>query len=342
MIVLGIETSCDETSAAIVKDGREILSNVVHTQAEHKPYGGVVPEIASRCHIMLLPGIVEQAVKESGISWEDIDVIAGTRGPGLASSLLVGWSTAKGLAMRLNKPLVAINHIEAHIHSVFLNPSAPDPHEAVPMLGLAVSGGHSNIFNIPEYGKIETIGRTIDDAAGEALDKAAKLLGLGYPGGPIIDKIAKTVTPGKIHFPEGRVREETETGGLRNDLCMSFSGLKTSLLTYVTKNPPQGESEIAQIAADYQEAIVSAIVKRCELVIRGKKYMAVGGGVSLNSRLRSALQEMCDKHDVQLLLALPKHCGDNAAMIAGLAGMGRGIPSPESFDLDIAPFWPVD
>lgn len=191
MIVLGIETSCDETSAAVVRDGRDVLASIVHTQQQHKPYGGVVPEIASRCHIELLPGIVNEAVAASGVPWSAIEAVAATRGPGLASSLLVGWSMAKGLARRLDVPLIAINHTEAHIHSVFLDPAAPDPHEAVPMLALAVSGGHTSLFRIPRYGEIALVGRTVDDAAGEALDKAAKLLGLGYPGGPIIDKLSR-------------------------------------------------------------------------------------------------------------------------------------------------------
>lgn len=341
MIVLGIETSCDETSAAVVRDGREVLSCVVHTQQQHKPFGGVVPEIASRCHIRLLPGIVEEAVAQSGVGWDGIDVVAATRGPGLASSLLVGWSFAKGLAMRTGKPLRAINHIEAHLHSVFLNPEAPDPGDCYPMLGLAISGGHTNLFRLSEPGRIELVGRTVDDAAGEALDKAAKLLGLGYPGGPVIDKLARTRTPRTGLFPEGRVREGTDTSGLRADLCMSFSGLKTSLLHYVTQNPPANEEEVAQIATDYQEAVVGAIVRRVGKALGGARFLAVGGGVSLNSRLRSALAELCEKRRVKLLLALPKHCGDNAAMIAGLAGMGRGVPSPAAFDLDISPNWEV-
>ncbi len=341
MTILGIETSCDETSAAVVKDGREVLSNVVHTQMQHRAFGGVVPEIASRCHIQLLPDIVDEAVKNSGLDWSQLDAIAATRGPGLASSLLVGWSMAKGIAKRLNIPLIAINHTEAHLHSVFLNPDAPDPLEAIPMLGLAVSGGHTSLFRIPEYGHIELIGRTVDDAAGEALDKAAKLLGLGYPGGPILDKMSRGRVPNPRVFPEGRVREGVETGGLSHELCMSFSGLKTSLLNRVTKDPPQDEEEVAQIATDYQEAVVQALMKRCDKALGNAKYLAVGGGVSLNSRLRTCLAELCERRGVRLLMALPKHCGDNAAMIAGLACMGRGIPSPESFTLDIAPSWPV-
>ncbi len=339
MIVLGIETSCDETSAAIVRDGREVLSCVVHTQPQHRPFGGVVPEIASRCHIRLLPDIVERAVQESGLAWNQIDEIAATRGPGLASSLLVGWSFAKGLALQTGKPLRAINHMEAHLHSVFLHPDAPDPTTAYPRLGLAVSGGHTSLYRMPAPGKITLIGRTVDDAAGEALDKAAKLLGLGYPGGPIIDKLAKTKTPHQGVFPEGRIGEHTETGGLRPDLCLSFSGLKTALLRVVQANPPKSDDEIAQLVSDYQEAVVGAIVRRVEKALRNEKYLAVGGGVSLNSRLRALLAQSCAKRGVQLLLALPKHCGDNAAMIAGLAGMGSGILSPASFDLDIDPSW---
>lgn len=342
MIVLGIETSCDETSAAVARNGREVLSCIVHTQQQHKPYGGVVPEIASRCHIALLPGIVREAVETAGVPWSGIDAVAATRGPGLASSLLVGWSMAKGLALRLDRPLIAINHTEAHLHSVFLDPAAPDPLEAIPMLGLAVSGGHTSIFRIPKYGELHLVGRTVDDAAGEALDKAAKLLNLGYPGGSVIDKLSRTKTPGVYTFPEGNVREGAATGGLRHDLCLSFSGLKTSLLHQVTREPPKSDDEVAQLACDYQEAVVRAIVKRCEKALGKAKYMAVGGGVSLNSRLRVLLAEMCAAHNVSLLMALPRHCGDNAAMIAGLAGMGRGISSPESFSLDISPSWPVD
>ena len=342
MNVLGIETSCDETSAAVVRDGREVLSCVVHTQAQHRPFGGVVPEIASRCHIRLLPEIVERAVAESGVGWGGLDLVAATRGPGLASSLLVGWSAAKGLAMRTGLPLRAVNHIEAHLHSVFLDPAAPDPRECFPRLGLAVSGGHTNLFRMPEEGRIELVGRTVDDAAGEALDKAAKLLGLGYPGGPVVDRLSRGRTPRTGLFPEGRVREGALTGGLDPELCLSFSGLKTALLHRVTEQPPQGEEEVAQLACDYQEAVVGALVRRCDLALRGGgRFLAVGGGVSLNSRLREALRALCDARGVRLLLALPKHCGDNAAMIAGLAGMGRGIPSPEAFGLEVAPSWPA-
>ena len=343
MTVLGIETSCDETSAAVVRDGREVLSCVVHTQPEHRAWGGVVPELASRCHAERLPGIVRAAVAESGVGWSGIDTIAATRGPGLASSLLVGWSMAKGIALRTGLPLVAVNHIEAHLHSVFLDPSAPPPESCRPMVGLAVSGGHTSLFRVDAGGGLELLGRTVDDAAGEALDKAAKLLGLGYPGGPVIDRLSRGRAPGEGVFPEGKLHGGAAPAGLDPALCTSFSGLKTSLLHRVTQSPPRTEEEVARLACDYQAAVVGALVRRCELALArtGARFLAVGGGVSLNSALRARLSEMCERRGVRLLLALPKHCGDNAAMIAGLAGMGRGIRSPESFDLDVDPSWAV-
>ena len=192
MLVLGIETSCDETAAAVVKDARTVLSNVVYSQIPlHQAYGGVVPEIASRSHLEKIDGVIEEAMVEAKVTYDQLDAIAVTYGPGLASSLIVGLSAAKGLAMRLEKPLIAINHLEAHIHSVFLKADAPDPREACPLLALVVSGGHTCWIDIPAPGQYTVIGQTLDDAAGEAFDKAAKLLGLGYPGGPLIDKAAK-------------------------------------------------------------------------------------------------------------------------------------------------------
>ena len=343
MTVLGIETSCDETSAAVVRDGREVLSCVVHTQEQHRPFGGVVPEIASRCHVRLLPGIVARAVEESGVGWDGIDLVAATRGPGLASSLLVGWSFAKGLALSLGRPLRAMNHIEAHLHSVFLDPAAPPPDECLPRVGLAVSGGHTSLFRLDAPDRIAALGRTVDDAAGEALDKAAKLLGLGYPGGPVIDRVSRGLVPEEGVFPEGRLHGGVAPAGLDPELCTSFSGLKTALLHRVTASPPRSEADVARLACDYQAAVVGALVRRCELALErtGARFLAVGGGVSLNSSLRARLGAMCETRGVRLLLALPKHCGDNAAMIAGLAGTGRGVRSPEAFDLDVDPSWAV-
>ena len=345
MTFLGIETSCDETSAAVVRNGREVLSCVVHTQPEHRRWGGVVPELASRCHVEKLPEIVRAAVSKSGVGWSGIDAVAATRGPGLASALLVGWSAAKGIALSRGIPLVAVNHIEAHLHSVFLDPEAPDPAECHPMVGLAISGGHTNLFRVDAPGKIALVGRTVDDAAGEALDKAAKLLGLGYPGGPVIDRISRGLEPREGVFPEGRVRDGASCGALDPALCTSFSGLKTALLTRVKANPPSDDAETARLACDYQAAVVGAVVRRCERALEkfaSARCLAVGGGVSLNSLLRSELRRLAERKGVRLLLARPEHCGDNAAMIAGLAGTGRGIVSPASFDLDVEPSWPVE
>ena len=336
--VLAVETSCDETAAAVVLGGRTVRSNVVHTQIPlHRRFGGVVPEIASRNHVEAVGPVVRQALDDAKLTLPDIDAVAVTNGPGLVGALLVGVSFAKGLAAARDLPLVGTNHIAAHIAANYLT----YPDLAPPFCCLIASGGHSHIVSVDDYDRFTLLGRTRDDAAGEALDKVARLLGLGYPGGPIIDKLSRGRVADPRAFPEGRVREGVETGGLRSDLCLSFSGLKTALLHRVTAQPPADDDAVAQLAADYQEAVVQALVKRCDKALGDAKYLAVGGGVSLNSRLRVCLAELCARRGVRLLLALPKHCGDNAAMIAALAAMGRGITSPESFALDIAPSWAV-
>lgn len=354
MRVLGIESSCDETAAAVVEDGVRVLSSVVFTQiAMHQPYGGVVPEIASRSHVEKIGSVVREAIIRAFSPdpehctvaeekwWDQIDAIAVTYGPGLASSLIVGLSAAKGLALRTGKPLIGINHIEAHLHSVFLTPGAPDPKTIFPALGLAVSGGHSCWIEMPKLGTYRIIGQTLDDAAGEAFDKAAKLLGLGYPGGPVIDRVAKTASRrDAVKFPQGRPKPGSPAlGNLAADLCVSFSGLKTSLMYHLRKHPPAGDAEVAEIVAAYQEAIVGALADRTKTALRRGKYRAllVGGGVSLNGRLRERLAEVTAKANVPLLLALPKYCGDNAAMIAGLAGIGVGVRGEAAMRLDVAP-----
>lgn len=341
-LVLGIETSCDETAAAVVRNGREVLSSVIYSQIEkHSPYGGVVPEIASRSHAETLPAVVSHAMQKAGKDWRELDRIAATRGPGLASSLLVGWSASKGLARRLQTPLWAVNHIEAHIASVFLDPAAPPPCQAVPMTILVVSGGHTSLFKCRKFGEFELIGRTIDDAAGEALDKAAKLLGLGYPGGPVIDRLAKEIEVTSTSFPSGQVRTASAPlGNLRPELCFSFSGLKTALLRRLQIKPPDTAEGTAFLAAEYQEAVVNALVERCGLALDPEdRYLAVGGGVSMNSRLRTKLKELCRARDIGLLLAKPEHCGDNAAMIAGACGLGLGLTGQNVFTMDILPNW---
>ena len=326
MDILGIETSCDETAAAVVRDGREVLSNVVYTQIPlHRPYGGVVPEIASRAHVEKITEVVGAALEG-----RKVDAVAVTYGPGLSPALIVGLNAAKGLAMSMDVPLLGINHIEAHLHTPFLFDSGEDPvvkgevSDFMPALGLAISGGHTNWFDMPEYGRYETIGQTLDDAAGEAFDKAAKLLGLGYPGGPKVDKIAKAYSGGDlVPFPKGRPREGVSAlAGLPAELCVSFSGLKTSLLRYVQRHPEllapprdapvldvaEGLSvtrELARVVASYQEAIAEAVADRTRRALRRRRYraMVLGGGVSLNSRIRAVLSEVCDEAGVPLLMA---------------------------------------
>ena len=367
MLILGIESSCDETACAIVRDGCEVLSNVVYTQIPlHQPYGGVVPEVASRAHVEKISGVVREAMKGG----ERVDAVAVTYGPGLASSLLVGLNAAKGLAMGRGVPLIGVNHIEAHLHTPFLYdrgsadlPSAR-PETSMPALGLAVSGGHTTWVDMPAYGTYTIIGQTLDDAAGEAFDKAAKLLGLGYPGGPVIARWAKgywngatdfsdaaalkalaypagiTVRDPMPRFPKGHPRAGTAAlAGLDADLCVSFSGLKTALLYHVKKNPPKDDLETAQIVAAYQEAIVGTLADRTRLALKRRDYRAliVGGGVSLNGRLRAKLAEVAAEMKVPLLLAQPKYCGDNAAMIAGLAYYKHECAGDAALNVDVNP-----
>ena len=344
MNILGIETSCDETACAVVKDGREVLTNVVYTQIPlHQPYGGVVPEVASRAHIEKIHGVVKEAMRAP------VDAVAVTYGPGLASSLLVGLNAAKGLALSLGVPLIGVNHIEAHLHTPFLFDTgsavaqqSDPPESCMPARGLAVSGGHTTWIDMPSYGAYEIIGQTLDDAAGEAFDKAAKLLGLGYPGGPVIDRWARGVplTDDLPRFPKGAPRPGTAAlAGLDADLCVSFSGLKTALLYSVRKNPPKDDAEKARLVAGYQEAIVGALADRTARALgrRAYKALVVGGGVSLNGRLRARLAEVAQAAGVPLLLAQPKFCGDNAAMIAGLAYWRRNVTGDAALAVDVDP-----
>lgn len=369
MLILGIETSCDETAAAVVKDGREVVANVVYTQIPlHQPYGGVVPEIASRAHVEKISEVVGEALRTAG---GRVDAVAVTYGPGLSPALIVGLNAAKGLAKSLKVPLIPVNHIEGHLHTPFLfdcgeTPAVAGPEMLVPALGLAISGGHTCLVDMPEYGRYEIIGQTLDDAAGEAFDKASKLLGLGYPGGPKVDRIAKAYFQslgGKppcaanlVAFPKGRPRDGvTALAGLPAELCVSFSGLKTALLRYVQQRPelldppadaPQLEvtdtlavtTEMARTVASYQEAIVQAVADRVRAALARRDYRAlvVGGGVSLNSRLRAVLTEVAREAGVEILLARAKYCGDNGAMIAALAWYRRNLEA-EAFSIDVAP-----
>ncbi len=357
MNVLGIETSCDETSAAVVHGGVRVLSNLVFSQiAQHRPYGGVVPEIACRSHVEELPGILQQAVDQAGVSWDQIDAIAVTHGPGLASSLLIGLSAAKALALRLGKPLIAVNHIEAHLYSLFLPPArrigldggtegagagAPRPEEVCPMIVLMVSGGHTCLIRMEAVGRYRLLGQTLDDAAGEALDKGANVLRLGYPGGPAIETAACGGNPGFVKFPRGMEKRMAleSAGALDRALCFSFSGLKTALLYYVREHPGIfTDGRLKDVAASYQEAVFDALLLRVHRALQSGKAAAFGcvGGVAKNQRLREKLEKLCGEFGIRLILAPLPYCTDNAAMVAAVAGTGV-LPSADLEALDVLP-----
>jgi N6-L-threonylcarbamoyladenine synthase len=302
MLILGIDTSCDDTSAAIVEDGRRIISNVVSSQDEiHKKYGGIVPELASRRHIELIWPVVSEAMNTAGAQQKDLSAIAVTGGPGLIGSLLVGVCFAKSLSLMNNIPLVAVNHLEGHIHSIFLE-SQP----AFPFISLVVSGGHTSIYRVDHYGDYRELGRTRDDAAGEAYDKVAKLLGFGYPGGPIIDNLAARGNAHAIKFPKSK---------LKNSYDFSFSGLKTSVLNYVRKNP---ETSKEDVAASFQRAVIEVLTERIIEVVKSEEIrrVALSGGVSANSSLREQMGKALSEHGAETLLPSLGLCTDNAAMIA--------------------------
>lgn len=343
MKILGIETSCDETAAAIVRNGVEVLSNEVYSQvAQHEPYGGVVPELASRCHVEVLPGVVGRALAAAGQAWPGVDAIAVTYGPGLASSLLIGVAAAKSLALRLNKPLRGVNHLEAHLYSVFLGEHAPDPHVVCPLLVLLVTGGHTCLVLVREPGVYQLLGRTLDDAAGEALDKGASLLGLRYPGGPAIEVAAGEGNPVAIAFPRGlrQGNASQQVHGMRRDLCFSFSGLKTSLLYHLKKHPDAiANGGLPDLAASYQEAVFQALLDRTRRALEhtGAAHVACVGGVARNQRLGRLLGELSRAMGVQIHQTQPGYCTDNAAMIAALAGSGWPHASIDLMMEDIDP-----
>jgi N6-L-threonylcarbamoyladenine synthase len=332
VIILGMETSCDETAAAVIRNGRDVLSNIVYSQIKlHRAYGGVVPEIASRKHVEILPHVLKQALAEAKIGWEQLDAIAVTQGPGLASSLLVGLSAAKGLAIRLGIPLIGINHLEGHLFSAFIGEGAPVLQEQCPFTALIVSGGHTTLLRVLGAGRYRLLGSTIDDAAGEAFDKGSNLLGLGYPGGPAVDKASRGGNPDAVAFPRGKQKGET--------FSFSFSGLKTSLLYYLRQHPitPGDTARLADVTASYQEAIVDALVERTLLAARDGRPVAVVGGVSLNKRLREKLAAGSRKAGFPLMLSAPAFCTDNAAMIAAVAEHGLGVRGEDALHMDCEP-----
>ena len=330
MLTLGVETSCDETAAAVVEDGRRALSDVVSTQIDiHRRWGGVVPELASRNHVVQVMPVIHEALLRAGVSLRDIGQIAVTSGPGLVGALLVGLQVGKALAMALGIPVVGVNHLEGHLLAIRLMPSAPEP----PFLGLVVSGGHTSLYDATAFGQYRLVGATRDDAAGEAYDKVGKLLGLPYPGGLPVDQRAQGGNPQAIRFPRALPGREVYE--------WSFSGLKTAVLNHLRAHGvPEGQA-LGDLCASFQEAVADSLTSKVFAAARalGRKHVVICGGVAANSRLRSLAQERADEREISLHLPPPRLCTDNGAMIAvaGYEALRRGVRSDLS--LNANPAW---
>lgn len=329
VLILAIESSCDETAASVVKNGREVLSNVISSQiALHTLYGGVVPEIASRKHVEKINQVIREALKEAGKDLKEMDAIAVTYGPGLVGALLVGVSAAKALSFATGIPLVGVHHIEGHISANYIENKDLEP----PFVCLVASGGHSHLVVVKDYGKYEIIGRTRDDAAGEAFDKVARAIGLGYPGGPKIDKLSKEGNPDAIPFPRAKVAE--------NEYDFSFSGLKSAVLNYLNGCQMKGEPICeADVAASFQKAVVDVLVEHSMMAVKqyGFHKFAIAGGVASNSTLREAMRQACEREKIEFYHPSPILCTDNAAMIgaAGYYEFMNGVRS--GMDLNAVP-----
>ncbi len=314
MIVLGVESSCDDSAAAVLRDGRLVASVVSSQDAVHGPYGGVVPELASRHHVRNMLAVIHGALDRAGIGLDDVDGIAVTRGPGLIGSILVGLATAKGIALQRGLPLVGVHHLEGHLLAANLDRPVDEP-VPFPFLALIVSGGHSGLYLARARGDYACLGTTRDDAVGEAFDKVAKMLGLGYPGGPAIQRVARDGNPSAIRFPRARLK--------RSRFDLSFSGFKTAVWQYVRDQPPTPE-QVPDIAASVQEALVDMLVDTTAeaLDATGVERLVVSGGVSANARLRERMKALGDTRGVEVIVPRPALCTDNAAMIA-MAGWPR-------------------
>lgn len=327
--ILAIESSCDETAAAVIRNGREVLSNVISSQIElHKLYGGVVPEIASRKHIEKINQVIEQALEDANVTLEEVDAIGVTYGPGLVGALLVGVAEAKAIAYAANKPLVGVHHIEGHVAANYLEHPDLEP----PYLCLVVSGGHTHLVIVKDYSEFEILGRTRDDAAGEAYDKVARAIGLGYPGGPKIDKLSKEGNPDAIAFPRAKVADAPYD--------FSFSGLKSAVLNYLNSARMQNQEIIeADVAASFQKAVVDVLVDRAMLAAKdhGINKIAMAGGVASNSTLRAAMEAACEKRGYSLYRPSPIYCTDNAAMIGAAAYYEYIKGTRDGWDLNAVP-----
>lgn len=329
VLILAIESSCDETAASVVKNGREVLSNVINSQiAIHTEYGGVVPEIASRKHIENINPVIRMALKEANVTLDDITAIGVTYGPGLVGALLVGVAEAKAIAYATNKPLVGVHHIEGHISANYIENKELEP----PFIALVVSGGHTHLVKVEDYGRYEIIGRTRDDAAGEAFDKVARAVGLGYPGGPKIDKLAKEGNPEAITFPRAHVDDAPYD--------FSFSGIKSAVLNYINSAEMKGEEiNKADLVASFQKAVVDALVTRAIALVKESKMdkLAIAGGVASNSSLREAVKTQCEKNNIKFYSPSPVYCTDNAAMIGSAAYYEYIAGVRHGYDLNAIP-----
>lgn len=329
IITLAIETSCDETSCAVVKNGREVLSNIISSQVDiHRKYGGVVPEVASRKHIENINLIIQQALDEAHITFNDIDIVGVTRGPGLVGALLVGISSAKAIAYALDKPLVGVNHIEGHICANYIEHKDLEP----PFTCLVVSGGHTYLVYVKDYTEYEMVGRTRDDAAGEAFDKVARTLGLSYPGGPEIDRLSKIGNPNAIQFP--RVYLEN------NSYDFSFSGLKTAVLNYLNQARQKGEEiAVEDVAASFQQAVIEVLVDKSIRLAKERKTdkIVLAGGVAANQGLRELLIKRGQEENIEIFYPSIKLCTDNAAMIGSAAYFNFINNKVSDLDLSVAP-----
>ena len=341
MLVLGIESSCDETAASIVEDGHRVLSSIISSQVDkHACFGGVVPELAAREHLKNISPVIMGAFAEAGVTASQIDAMGVTCRPGLVPALLVGNAFAKGFAAAQGLPIVGINHFLGHIYGSFIeHPEVLASPEYFPIIALVVSGGHTAIVLIPADGHAEILGSTLDDAAGEALDKAAKLMGLGYPGGPIIDRMAREGNPEAFHFPRSLTGAAGKAVKPEHRFDFSFSGVKTSLLYALKENPQNLQENLPDLCASFQEAVVDVLVMKAMDAARhvNSKTLCLCGGVACNSRLRNKMEEACRKSRRTFIAAPPKYCTDNAAMIAGLAYhyfKGNPASAPEPFAIN--------
>jgi N6-L-threonylcarbamoyladenine synthase len=333
MLVLALESSCDETAAAVVRDGKEVLANLIASQVDlHAIYGGVVPELASRRHLEVINPLVEEALKTAGVSQHQLEGVVVTRGPGLVGALLVGLSFAKAFAYARRLPLVGVHHIEGHILAIQLEKAV-----AYPFLALAVSGGHTHLFRVEGIGRYKLLGRTLDDAAGEAFDKVAKMLGLPYPGGPVIDRLAERSADGGIVFPRPLLQKE--------NFDFSFSGLKTAVLTHLRNLPGAPDTaQVAQVCSAFQAAVVEVLTTKAlrAAASEGLTRLVIAGGVACNSGLRRRFAELAPAAGLEVHFPSPKLCADNAAMLA-VAGdyyLARGVCAP--LDLNAVSSWPLE